>query len=77
MIDDGRDMQGKRLYYHTRCNRAGEVVEIKGLLTKATAILCEHHKALALNENSVSKRTGYSVQTRKRKEDELQEGLWG
>jgi len=59
-VDDGRDQQGKKVYYNKRCGAPAAEVEIGGLLTKAKAILCVTHKMQADRENFVSS-NGYQL----------------
>ena len=49
-IDDGRDPQGKPVFYHKRCGLPASEVEIGGTLTKAKAVLCAKHKLMADRE---------------------------
>ena len=53
-IDDGRDWQGNPVHHHERCNLPASVVELSGMLAKATAILCTKHKAQAEHQPYVS-----------------------
>lgn len=49
-VADGFDTTGRRWYHHERCNQPAAEVKIAGLLTSATAVLCEQHRIAAERE---------------------------
>lgn len=55
-VDGGKDNQGKKLFWHERCNQPAAERTVSGMLTTAKAILCPHHYRKALNESFVSDR---------------------
>lgn len=69
-ISDGRDQNGKPLWYHRRCGATGSEVKVGGLLGVAKAVLCAKHRALADREAFVSE-NGYPLGkiSKKAKED--------
>jgi hypothetical protein len=57
-VSDGKDMQGKPVWYHKKCGAPASEVEIGGLLTKAKAILCVTHARKADKDAFISE-NGY------------------
>lgn len=53
-IEDPPTPQGKPMFHHEKCGLPASEVEIGGLLTKAKAILCVKHKAMADRESFIS-----------------------
>jgi hypothetical protein len=57
-VSDGKDQQGKPLWYHRKCGKPASEVEIGGTLAKAKAILCLAHRQQADRDAFISQ-NGY------------------